>query len=216
MKYKAIATLALVLTTTSLTFATGSVSIPKLFSAGQAAKASDVNENFQALADAINVAALRLDPFSRPDDFTTTAVAGLTEGSTHVFGGVSHTIVRMDGISFKDGDSSTYEVYVPASANGSQLALRNAPYVASDIGDIARKTTVGGHPAAILIYMSNSDGVGMCSADIALNVDSGAVFVGGEVLAPLSLSSPLTKSDQQACKEYWKQLLRHIAVTKVS
>jgi hypothetical protein len=216
MQHKTIATVALVMMTTSLTFATGSVSIPHVFSSGQAAKASEVNANFQALADAINAN----DVFARADAFSVTTASGLLDGSTQSINGSSFTMKTAQAISFAEGVSTTYKVIYPLSAgavSGYASISDQADHDGFGTGQRI-KTSINGYPAGLVVVRSNSftpygnSKSGSCNVVIKLDADT---YFSVGLFPSVSGAAPMTKPEQESVVADCKNLMNYLTVSTV-
>lgn len=217
MQHKTIATIALVMMTTSLTFATGSVSIPHVFSSGQAARASDVNENFKALADAINAAN---GPFSRGNDFTVQPASGITDGATVTVDGVTFTLRTGLGTSFMKGNNATYRVIAPivtqSSYSTSQAITSDMHFNGADTDLDWVRSSVGGYPAAVAVTFTNSFGGGGAGAacNVVIRLDASTYF-NAFTYQSIASPPPISKSDQEAAMSACKGYLDYVNIVTV-
>lgn len=216
MQHKTVATVALVMMTTSLTFATGSVSIPHVFSSGQAAKASEVNANFQALADAINAN----DAFARADAFSVTSASGLVDGSTQSINGSSFTMKTAQAISFAEAVNTTYKVIYPLSAGAISgfAAISDQSGLEGGSSGNRLKTTINGYPAVLSVSRSNnfspygSSKTGSCN--VVIKLDAGTYFSVG-LFSSVSGAAPMTKEEQDGAVADCKNLMNYLTVSTV-
>lgn len=210
--YKTIATLALVLMTTAVTFATGAASIPHTFSAGQTALASQVNENFQALADAINaLSAKTTGQYDGADSFTVTSVP-VSNGNTVTIDGSSYTATTHSAVSFESGNSTQYSVIAPIGTS-SNLTFQSNPSYFTHAYAIFQKTTINNHAALVgWAFYSSAGSAVTADCRIQIKMDSSTYIVLYENYAG-SLSSPATKAQQTAVINHCKALLNYVSLT---
>jgi hypothetical protein len=202
------------MTTTGLTFATGTLTVPHIFTAGSPALASDVNENFQALATAISNATA--SPFDKTtDDFTVVPVS-VSNGQAVTIGGTPYTISQTIGISFQQGNAAQYQVEYPILCSTTpchdDTSMNTSAINWSS--ELSKKTTVGGFPAMLVISLNSSSGFvgGGCSTTIRL--DDGTYFHVPEGNVPGTYSNPLNKTDQQTIISHCESLLNYISITQ--
>lgn len=223
MKHKIIATLALVFTTTTLTFATGAISVPHIFASGQPARASDVNENFQVLVDEINALKAKQDPYSKTDDFVTTKQPRLIEGA--VFNVDDHTLIikRLEFLSFEEGNQQRYEVLYPEESISSAFGMISVSSVDS-ISTVLdnQKTSVDAFPVVFRVSMGSILNApaspvyplsGHCQPTISIKVDDESYFYLWGTLGYFIDTS--TKVGQTECRNFVKEALRLISVRKL-
>lgn len=222
---KTIATLALVMMTTAVTFATGSVSIPHVFTAGQTALANDVNENFQALLDAIKHVHTHFDG---PDDYTITPITGAALGTRVTIGSDSAYIGQDSSVSFDPTRSTTYSITKRGGGDASApTSFESEPTLMREYGPTVKKTTISGYPALTDIYVTSQKNiVGRCRAVIKLDDYTYYIFqheISGQFttlpadpangLLERQVPIPVTKEERTAVTNTCKEIYRYLNVT---
>lgn len=222
---KTIATAALVMMTTAVTFATGSASIPHVFTAGQTALANDVNENFQALLDAINHVHTRFDG---TDDYTITSTTGIALGTRIIIGDDISSITQDTSVSFDPTKSTSYTIVERQGfASDVVSSFESEPTIMREYGPTVKKTTISGYPALTDVYVtSRTHIIGRCRAVIKLDEYTYYIFqhdIAGQftivppdpVNFPLGqkIPNPVTKEERAAVSNTCKQIFSYINIT---
>lgn len=217
--HKTIATLALVMMTTAVTFATGTLSIPHTFSAGQTAVATEVNANFQSLVSAINdLRAKVTGQYDGADNFAVTSVT-VANGDVASIDGRTYPIMARSVISFEEGNNTQYSIIAPFSNTNGLFVTQSNPTNFDDPTDKFQKTTINGFPALMGVSFSNDERAistsssASCRVQIKLDSTTYLMLAGNY---PETLSSPITKAQQTAAASMCKALLNYISITTTS
>lgn len=210
--HKTIATLALVLMTTAVTFATGAASVPHTFSAGQTALAAEVNDNFQALADAINALSAKVTgQYDGADSFTVSSVS-VTNGDTVTLDGSSYIATTHSAVSYETGNSTQYSVIAPVGTS-SNLAIQSNPTYFTNSYAVFQKTTINNHAALVgWAFYSTANTAVTADCRIQIKLDSATYVTLYENYAG-TLSTPATKAQQTAAINHCKALLNYVSLT---
>lgn len=222
--YKAVATLALVFTTTALTFAVGTP-IPFTFKAGDPAVAEDVNRNFQALADYINALQIKAEPFSQPDDVTTVSVVEDKGAGTVLFiddSGNPVGVLESIYPSFDPDVAMVYGVRTFGSIgedapSGYVDTVTSYPTIArTETNKTWQKTTVSGHSVIYGMIYNSTPGTwglssrGQCRYEIKLDEMTYVQFTAFSEVRRMRTDGPWSveqiKEHRARCKTYVKYL----------